>query len=202
MSAVEPSDAVELRASDADRERVAAELREQLVEGRLTLDELAERVESAHAARTLAELEALTRDLPRTSAPPPPTGVPTRRRATRMSVAVMGSVERKSRWRVAGETTAVAVMGSVELDLRKAEVEGSVVEITAFALMGSVEIVVPEGVDVELTGFALMGSNEERIADTPALQGAPLVRMRAYSLMGSVEVRSKGARKKLRGHLP
>jgi hypothetical protein len=58
----------DLRASDADRERVAERLRAAGGEGRLTADELEERLETAFSARTRAELEPLTADLP---APPP-----------------------------------------------------------------------------------------------------------------------------------
>jgi hypothetical protein len=53
-----------MRASDADRERVVAALKEHCSAGRLTLDELPDRVERAYAAATLAELGDLTRDLP------------------------------------------------------------------------------------------------------------------------------------------
>jgi hypothetical protein len=53
-----------MRAADEDRERVVAALKEHCTAGRLTLDELPERVERAYAAATLAELEELTRDLP------------------------------------------------------------------------------------------------------------------------------------------
>ena len=54
----------ELRVSDADREATVVRLREAGGEGRLTLEELADRVEQADAARTWGELEALTADLP------------------------------------------------------------------------------------------------------------------------------------------
>lgn len=54
----------EIRASDADRERVARFLNRHFAEGRLTADELSERLDSALAGRTLPELERLTRDLP------------------------------------------------------------------------------------------------------------------------------------------
>jgi Domain of unknown function (DUF1707) len=53
-----------MRASDDDRERVVAELKAHCAAGRLTLDELPDRVERAYAAATLAELEELTGDLP------------------------------------------------------------------------------------------------------------------------------------------
>jgi hypothetical protein len=54
----------DIRVSDADRDRVAAALREHSVEGRITLDELNERLETTYSARTLGELQAVTADLP------------------------------------------------------------------------------------------------------------------------------------------
>src|SRR5215218_2585780 len=54
----------DIRASDADRDRVADALRVAAAEGRLEPDELEERLSVAYSARTLAELEELTADLP------------------------------------------------------------------------------------------------------------------------------------------
>ena len=54
----------EMRASDVDRDRVAAALREHCAQGRLSVEELNERLEAAFAARTLGELEQVTKDLP------------------------------------------------------------------------------------------------------------------------------------------
>jgi len=62
----------ELRASDADRDRVAERLRTAAGEGRLSSDELEERLEGAFAARTQAELEPLTADLPQAPRPARP----------------------------------------------------------------------------------------------------------------------------------
>jgi Domain of unknown function (DUF1707) len=53
-----------LRAGDGDRRQVVAELQRHFVEGRLTSDELSERVDRALAARTFGELKSLTTDLP------------------------------------------------------------------------------------------------------------------------------------------
>jgi len=55
---------VHVRASDADRERALAALREHTAAGRLTLDEFAERASTVYEARTLGELAATTADLP------------------------------------------------------------------------------------------------------------------------------------------
>lgn len=54
----------EIRASDADRDRVADMLREHCAQGRITLDELQERLEVTYAARTIGALRAVTADLP------------------------------------------------------------------------------------------------------------------------------------------
>jgi len=59
----------ELRASDAERERVVAFLREHALLGRLTDDELEERIGLAYAAVTVGDLETLIADLPRASDP-------------------------------------------------------------------------------------------------------------------------------------
>jgi len=176
----------DLRASDADRDRVSAALGEHLAAGRLTLEEFSERVGAAQTARTHGELERLSRDLPAEV-----------RAADRSSVhrtiAILGSSERRSRWRVPRRTQALAVLGSCELDLRRAELAGDEVVIDAWAVLGSVEIVVPEGVDVEVTGVALLGSKEERISGR-RLPHAPTIRVRAFALLGSVEVRSRPVR--------
>ncbi len=66
MSGPEPS----VRASDEDRERVASELSRQAGAGRLTPEELDERLGAAYAARTEADLARLTSDLPAPPAPP------------------------------------------------------------------------------------------------------------------------------------
>jgi Domain of unknown function (DUF1707) len=53
-----------VRVGDAERDAVATQLREHYADGRLTLDELNERLDQAFAARTRADLNAVTRDLP------------------------------------------------------------------------------------------------------------------------------------------
>ena len=178
------------RASDRDRERVVDLLQRHCADGRLTVEELDERANLALAARTLPELEALTRDLPALdpatpSAPAPPG------RPTPWTVAIMGGTTRRGRWRPARESTVLAVMGGCELDLRHAEIEEDEIIVRAIAFMGGVEIVVPEGWEVELSGIAFMGGKEANVADAPRAPGAPVVRVRAYAVMGGVEVKSK-----------
>ena len=59
-----------LRVSDVERDAVAHELREHFAVGRLTIDELHERLDRLYAARTRADLDAVTVDLPRPTAEP------------------------------------------------------------------------------------------------------------------------------------
>jgi hypothetical protein len=175
------------RCSDADRETAVTRLREAGGEGRLTLEELADRVERADAARTRGELDALTADLPQPLAPP------AERRPRGWIVAVMGGAARKGRWRPPRRTYVLALMGGAELDLREAELADEVT-ITAVALMGGVGIAVPPGVSVELSGFALMGANGAPDDKVPPRRDAPAVRVRAFALMGGVGIERKPAR--------
>ena len=185
----------ELRVSDAEREATVVRLREAGGEGRLTLEELAERVEAADAARTRGDLDALTADLPDSPAwrEPPALDVP--RKERRWIVAIMGGETRKGRWRPSRRTNAIAVMGGIDIDLREAELADGA-EILAIPVMGAVSITVPEGVSVEMSGFALMGGNsgpDDRVLPLP---NSPVVRVRAFSLMGGVVVERKKARKR------
>jgi hypothetical protein len=184
----------ELRVSDADREATVVRLREAGGEGRLTLEELADRVERADAARTWGELEALTADLP-ASTGSAATVPDAPRKERRWIVAIMGGEQRKGRWRPARRTNAVAVMGGIDIDLREAELADGA-EILAIPFMGAVTVVVPEGVSVEMSGFALMGGNSGPDDKVLPLPNSPIVRVRAFSLMGGVVVERKPSRKR------
>jgi hypothetical protein len=163
-----------LRSSDADREQTVTLLREHSVEGRLTLEELTERIGAAYRARTKTELDELVRDLPATGAPAAVT-----RKATRFVFSIFGSSERDGRIRVHQRVRCVTVFGNVDLDLRQATLEGEVVTIAAFGLFGAIDVYVPEGVEVDLHGFALFGhkrANGNRPATAPRNASHPRLR--------------------------
>ncbi|EIV92990.1 DUF1707 domain-containing protein [Frankia sp. QA3] len=218
----DPPQAPDLRVSDAEREEVAQLLRQALAEGRLTFAEYDERVGAAYAARTRADFAPLTIDLPNQPnlfaavaepSPPPATTAAGGAAATTVgpdraldpprqgpagvdwTVAVMSGNERSGRWRPSRHTRAVAVMGGCELDLREVAFPTDALLITAVAVMGGIEIIVPEGVDVEVTGVSVMGGRTVKVADAPRGPGTPVVRIRAVAVMGGVEVRSKPPRK-------
>ena len=108
-------------------------------------------------------------------------------------MAIMGGEERKGRWRPARRTNALSIMGGVDIDLREAELADGA-EILATAVMGAVTITVPPGVSVEMSGFALMGGNTGPNDKSLPLPDAPVVHVRAYSLMGGVVVERKKRR--------
>ncbi|MGA3354314.1 MAG: DUF1707 domain-containing protein [Acidimicrobiales bacterium] len=176
------------RASDSDRDRVVTALRDHCVAGRLTLDEFSERTGAALAARTQGELHAVFVDLPSSSKPV--VELP-RRRARRRIIAVMGESESKGRWLLGDHTSVVAVMGHCHVDLSRAEIEGPEMVITAFSVMGEIEIVVPEWIDVEVTGMSIMGRKSVATRDVPVLRGSPRILVRAFPIMGEVNVRSR-----------
>jgi hypothetical protein len=174
-----------VRASDAEREVAVARLQTAAGEGRLALEELADRLERALSAATRPELEVLTADLPEQGAPAVPAA-----KARRWIVGIMGGGTHKGRWRIASRCNVVNVMGGADLDLTGAVVEGPETEIQVFSLMGGSDIVVPDGVHVELTGFAFMGGNDLKFDDAPPPPpGAPVVRVRAWSIMGGTAVK-------------
>jgi Domain of unknown function (DUF1707)/Cell wall-active antibiotics response 4TMS YvqF len=186
-----------MRISDAERERVAQVLLQAMSEGRLTASELDERLGSVYAARTYGELEPVTRDLPVPAAQP--SARPARVEGTATSgsaVAVFGGSERRGRWVVPAEFSAVAVFGGVVLDLREAQFAAQEIALNAVAVFGGIEIVVPEGISVRVEGTGIMGGFD-RNAEGEGLSGAPVVRISGIALMGGVSVRRKPHRTEL-----
>lgn len=196
----------ELRASDADRERVASVLREAAAEGRLAFDELDERLTAAYAAKTYADLEPLTRDLPDHAAGTPQAapvpgvtassarigGDPT----SHIGVGIMSGFRRAGPWVVPPEFTAVAIMGGGEIDLREARFAQREVRIWTLALMGGITVIVPEDAEVHVTGIGIMGGFEQRAAGSGA-PGAPRITVTGLALMGGVDVKRRPLRRKI-----
>lgn len=178
------------RIADADRDRTVGILREHVVAGRLTLDEFSERMGAALEARTRGDLDAVMQDLP---AGPVGSGQAARP-ARRWHVAVMSGHSTRGRWRLAARTRAIAVMGGCTMDLRRAEIEGPDVEISATAFWGGIEIIVPEGFEVDLRGFSFMGGRSVKLRDVAAVPGSPRILVNAVAIMGGIEVKSRPVR--------
>ena len=170
----------DVRASDAEREECLTALREHCAAGRLTLDELATRVDEVHAARTRSDLDIVLRELP--------AAVPqTRRRPARLTAAVFGRFVRRGRWRLARWTWAASVFADLDVDLREAQLDGSSATIVVTAFFGNVDLYVPEGVETDVAGVPVFGHCRTWGRET-ARAGAPFVRVRMVGLFGTVDV--------------
>src|ERR1700739_4213908 len=132
----------DLRASDADRDRVLALLAEATGDGRLTAEEHPERVQRACTARTLGELAELTADLAA------PSAQPVRLDGGRIISGVFGPARRDGRWVAPESLTVPAVGGEVEVDFPQAILQASRVRMYATVVGGRLRIVVPDGVSV------------------------------------------------------
>ncbi|MEU9924512.1 DUF1707 domain-containing protein [Streptomyces griseoluteus] len=197
-----PGPVPDLRASDADRERVAEILRDGLAEGRLDMAEFEERLDAAYRARTYGELAPLTSDLPAAAPPASFTKRPVDDGswASRIvggegtstgAVAVLSGFQRKGRWTVPKKFTCFAFMGGGEIDLREAFFADREVEISCVAVMGGLEVIVPPGVEVVVRGIGIMGGFEHPDRDEPGDPGAPRVIISGFAFWGGVGVERK-----------
>jgi Domain of unknown function (DUF1707)/Cell wall-active antibiotics response 4TMS YvqF len=176
----------DLRASDADRERVITLLNEAAGDGRLTLGEHAERVERAWAARTLGELAPLTADLAL------PSAQPIRLDSRRPVAGVFGRERRDGRWVVPERLMVTAVFGEVVLDLREAMLQSHRITLVATLFGGTVQLIVPDGIAVEMAGTAVLsrrsGETGPGQASPPGAPVMPVIEVRAMSFGGRVKI--------------
>ena len=191
----EVPDRMELRASDADRERVAEILRSAAGEGRLDLNEVDERLSAVYAARTYGELVPLTRDLPSAAGTVAVPAVGSVGRAgaaptSHLGIAVLGGFQRRGSWLVPRKFTTLAFWGGGEIDLREAHLTAGEVTIRAFALMGGISILVPTDAEVHVTGIGIMGGFDDR-ASGPGVAGAVRIVVTGLAFWGGVEVRRR-----------
>ena len=193
----------ELRASDHDRERAADTLRRAAGDGRLTMDELDDRLNATYGSRTRAELATLVADV----IVPGEEEAAEQRRAARLPVrpgeggarwlvAIMGGCERKGHWRLRERLTSLNIMGGSDFDLNDAELAAARTEMIVFSLMGGSDIHVPDGLNLEITDFAFMGGNDIDVRDNRPDPGGPVLHLKLISIMGGTNVRR--GRKKTR----
>ena len=205
-----PPDPSQMRISDADRQRVADVLRDAAGEGRIDLDELEERLELTWQAKTYGELVPITLDLQAPGPIAPPASAPVRRTSHlpavghNSSTAIMSECKRQGVWSVPEHHSAFALMGSVVIDLRQAQLSAHETLLNASAIMGEVKVIVPADMHVVMDGTPIMGEFTQARDKVPADvgPGSPVVRIRGIALMGSVTVQRQpppGTPKKIIG---
>lgn len=204
----------DLRCSDTDRERVAEAIRAAAAEGRLTLTELEERLDLAFKAKTYADLQPITADLPQgpypipgqptsttthygggtpvagsaESQPPTQSQPPAQPGSPRIN-AFLSTEKRAGRWTVPQRMDVTTILGEVVLDFTEAVVSHSDVHVQLGVLLGEVTMIVPEGANVVFEeGTNVLGERKSKLSQPPT-PGAPVIHVHGMVILGEVKVR-------------
>src|ERR1700754_858093 len=173
----------DLRASDADREKVVTLLGDALADGRLTMVEHDERVQQAYAARTLGALTVIPADLL------PPEQQPVRVDDRPLHV-LFGSMRRTGRWVAPARFPVTAKFGTVELDLREAILQSRHIVIDANIVCGKVRLLIPEGVQLNVTSRMIMRARRLKVRTPPGAPAGPVIEIGGTAVMGSIQART------------
>lgn len=183
------------------RDQVIAALTEHFAGDILDVDEFDRRIDLAHRARSVAELDDLVTDLaPLPAAAPTTALVPRTADEAALAhwpkkkrwLAIMGGFERKGRWTVPQTMRVVCLMGGASIDFREAEFAPGVTELRVTAVMGGLEIIVPPWLAVDCDASAIMGGFEHLERGTGAPDpGRPLLRITGLAVMGGVSIQTR-----------
>lgn len=196
------------------RDETIARLCEHFAADHLDAEELERLIDRAHAAVTVAELDALVAGLPalaEAGVTPAVRTADVALEASQTILAIMGGAERSGPWISSRRLSVFTLMGGAVLDFRDAIMPPGVTELEIYAMMGGVEILVPPGLRVISDGFGIMGGFEHRADPTAATPGAnaPTLKITGFALMGGVEIAerlpgesAKAARKRQKKRLP
>jgi hypothetical protein len=189
------------------REAVIQILSDSFARDALDVDAFEERVDLAHRASSMAELELLLKDLepPAAGSPAPSAAtVPTatalttrdaaleaRRPERKRFIGIFGGFERAGAWLVPRHMRAVTIFGGGQLDFREAQFGAGVTELRITAVMGGLEIIVPPTLAVECDGTGIFGGFEARGEGALPDPDRPLLRITGVAVMGGVELTTR-----------
>lgn len=158
----------DLRISTADREQVIAHLQACTAEGRLDLDEFAERVDRVYAAKTFGDLEPILADLPQRGSADAPTPVQD------LEIRSMASsVKRRGRWLVPAKLRINAKAGGIRLDMTQAVIPQTLVEIEVDAKASGIQVILPRHATAEDHGVQLFASSSKNSAEREPTETGP-----------------------------
>ena len=183
---------MDVRASDAERDAAVERLRAAAAEGRLTFEELADRIEAAASRGHPRATRAAHRG------PARPRSPIRRRRADATSAR---STTSSAPARGSSPPRAASAPGSatISLDLRDARISEPEIHIHAWALFGTIDLLVPEGVEVDVRAQSKLGQRQAPggRADRPGRAAGSC--SPAASVFGAVKVRHKRLWEKVLG---
>jgi len=181
--------------SDKERESAVGRLTAAFTDDAIPVDEFERRVALVYTVESPAALQEIMSDLPAaasgaTNVPAPLDRSTAIARPPHQRIAsVLGNVERSLHGPIPESLEVRSLMSNVELDLRGAEFPPGVTEINVRAIMGNVEVVLPNHVRVEdearafLASFSLLGRTRTRDGEA-----TPVVRLTGSWIMANVEV--------------
>ncbi|MEU6412065.1 DUF1707 domain-containing protein [Microbispora sp. NPDC046933] len=169
------------RASDTERDQVAAVLGEALATGRLTSVEHADRLDAAYSAVTIGDLAPLIRDLP--DASHPTAALSTERH--RVS-AVFSKIIRRGRWVAGRHTELSSVFGALIVDLSDAVLPGREVTLELNSFCGKLIVTVPANARVVDEGSALF--SKRSVTGGNGDGDGPLIRVTGNARFGKIVV--------------
>ncbi|HUJ59299.1 MAG TPA: DUF1707 domain-containing protein [Kofleriaceae bacterium] len=181
------------------REQVIARLTDAYAADLYDVDELDRRLDLAHGARTVAELDALVADLgiaPAATTALVPAGEraiddPSRPARKKLRV-IMSSVERRSRWIVPSQLDVRVFWGNATLDFRDASLGPGVTTLAVSVWMSNLELILPPGLPVDVDVSSFMGNVEERHrvpADPDPAR--PMLRVVGGVWLGNLEISTR-----------
>jgi hypothetical protein len=144
----------ELRASHDDRDRVVELLRVSAGDGRLTAEELDERLEQAMTARTYGELARLVADLPAVGSALSPAAALRAKDVVRIDTR-SGHVKRADRWVVPQRMEVKVTSGHVLLDFTQAEITHPTLKLNVDVRSGHIRLLIRPGIAVDADEVAI-----------------------------------------------
>ncbi|MGA8206884.1 MAG: DUF1707 domain-containing protein [Candidatus Dormiibacterota bacterium] len=169
--------------SDAQRDQTIVALREHLVAGRMTLEQFADRVDIALRAEISGDLARAEENLPESGS----ALAGSHGRPARFTLALVAHVVRRGRLRIRRRSVVLSILSDIDLDLREATIDGSRAAILVLAMLGNVDLYLPEGINVDIGGPTLFGHRRDWGRDV-ALPDAPTVHVRALGCCGTIDV--------------
>jgi hypothetical protein len=172
------------RASDADRDQVAALLGDALATGRLTSVEHADRLEAAYTAVTIGDLVPLTKDLPSTTRPATGSGGFDRQSVS----AVFSKVIRRGRWIAGRHTRLRSTFGAIIMDLSDAVLPGREITLELNSTFGKLIVRAPANAHIIDEGSAVFSKRQISGGAQGEDANAPVIRVTGRAVFGKIVV--------------
>lgn len=193
------------------RDQVIEALSEHFANDALSVEEFEERLELAHRATALEQLELLLEDLEvpekgqaarETSGDADPGSqalavveeralpavIPEEKRVK----SILSSVRREGEWRVPKRLRVLSVLGEVKIDFRDVQLPPGITEVHARSILSNVEIIVPPTLAVECEGTAWLGEFQEMYrAPSRRDPGAPLLIVSGSAVLGELKIETR-----------